>query len=175
MVFVRALTRIVLYVVHVAIKCLSAVVFYRQNKVSSAAAADVFHNQLNYNGPKSFSEIPGPRAIPFFGSQWLYIWPGPYSLEKLHIANQGWFELIAKHKLERLISVGFLDKFTKYGLIVRENHLWNFPIIHLYDKSDIEAVLRQPSKHPIRPELEAQSAYRRSRPDRYNSVGIVNA
>jgi len=155
MVFVRALTRIVLYVVHVAIKCLSAVVFYRQNKVSSAAAADVFHNQLNYNGPKSFSEIPGPRAIPFFGSQWLYIWPGPYSLEKLHIANQ--------------------DKFTKYGLIVRENHLWNFPIIHLYDKSDIEAVLRQPSKHPIRPELEAQSAYRRSRPDRYNSVGIVNA
>ena len=214
MVFVRALTRIVLYVVHVAIKCLSAVVFYRQNKVSSAAAADVFHNQLNYSstsfllpmafnnsvcfsfhsvfhtsfsffftlnylakkdGPKSFSEIPGPRAIPFFGSQWLYIWPGPYSLEKLHIANQGWFELIAKHKLERLISVGFLDKFTKYGLIVRENHLWNFPIIHLYDKSDIEAVLRQPSKHPIRPELEAQSAYRRSRPDRYNSVGIVNA
>jgi len=58
---------------------------------------------------------------------------------------------------------------------VKENHLWNFPIIHLYDKNDIEVVLRQPSKHPIRPDLEAQSAYRRSRPDRYNSVGIVNA
>lgn len=153
MVFVKALTRIVLYIVHVAIKCLSVVVFYRQNKVSSAA--DVFHQQKNSHGSKPFSEIPGPRSIPFFGSQWLYMWPGPYSLEKLHIANQ--------------------DKFTKYGLIVRENHLWNFPIIHLYDKKDIEAVLRQLSKHPIRPDLEAQSAYRRSRPDRYNSVGIVNA
>ena len=43
------------------------------------------------DGSKPFSEIPGPRSIPFFGSQWLYMWPGPYSLEKLHIANQGLF------------------------------------------------------------------------------------
>ena len=49
----------------------------------------LFFPSLKIDGTKPFSEIPGPRSIPFFGSQWLYIWPGPYSLEKLHIANQG--------------------------------------------------------------------------------------
>ena len=136
------------------------------------------------DGPKPFSEIPGPCAVPFFGSQWLYVWPGPYSLDKLHIANRGDCRAVFTDpcfcttdpflvRPDRFFTFP-LDKFMKYGPIVKENHLWNFPIIHLYDKKDIENVLRHPSKYPIRPELEAQSSYRRSRPDRYNSVGIVN-
>jgi len=152
MVFFKALQ----YLLHVAIRCLTAVIVYlgpSHNRASSSSPK-AFSKQHNRDGPKPFSEIPGPCAVPFFGSQWLYVWPGPYSLDKLHIANR--------------------DKFMKYGPIVKENHLWNFPIIHLYDKKDIENVLRHPSKYPIRPELEAQSSYRRSRPDRYNSVGIVN-
>ena len=65
--------------------------------------------------------------------------------------------------------VWFLDKYRKYGAIVKEHFLWNFPIIHLYDKHDIENVLKYPSKYPIRPGLEAQIFYRQSRPDRYKS------
>lgn len=38
---------------------------------------------------KPFSQIPGPLPIPFFGSQWLYSWIGPYFLDKLHLANEG--------------------------------------------------------------------------------------
>lgn len=63
----------------------------------------------------------------------------------------------------------YLDKYRKYGAIVKEHFLWNFPIIHLYDKHDIENVLKYPSKYPIRPGLEAQIFYRQSRPDRYKS------
>ncbi|XP_057364425.1 ecdysone 20-monooxygenase-like [Daphnia carinata] len=103
---------------------------------------------------KPFSEIPGPLPLPFFGSQWLYSWIGPYFLDKLHLANE--------------------DKYFKYGPIVKEHYLWNFPIVHLYDKNDIETVLKYSSKYPIRPGLEAQIFYRNSRPDRYKSVGLVN-
>lgn len=68
-----------------------------------------------------------------------------------------------------------VDKFMTYGPIVKEHYLWNFPIIHLYDKKDIEEVLKYPSKFPLRPGLDAQCTYRRSQPQRYSSVGLVNA
>jgi len=45
----------------------------------------------------------------------------------------------------------------------------------LYDKGDIEEVLKYPSKYPLRPALEAQCIYRKSHPERYKSVGLVNA
>ena len=67
-----------------------------------------------------------------------------------------------------------LDKYRKYGSVVKEHFLWNFPIIHLYDKHDIENVLKYPSKYPIRPGLEAQIFYRQSRPDRYKSECSIN-
>nr|CAG4641408.1 EOG090X0N2I [Eulimnadia texana] len=38
---------------------------------------------------KRFSEIPGPGpALPVIGTQWMYSKIGPYSLDKLHIANE---------------------------------------------------------------------------------------
>lgn len=38
---------------------------------------------------KPFCKIPGPLHLPVVGSQWLYFWFGPYSLDKLHLANEG--------------------------------------------------------------------------------------
>ena len=38
---------------------------------------------------KPFCKIPGPVHLPVVGSQWLYFWFGPYSLDKLHLANEG--------------------------------------------------------------------------------------
>ena len=32
--------------------------------------------------------------------------------------------------------------YKEYGPVVREEVLWNFPLIHLFDRKDIERVLR---------------------------------
>ena len=32
--------------------------------------------------------------------------------------------------------------YREYGPVVREEVLWNFPLIHLFDRKDIERVLR---------------------------------
>lgn len=48
------------------------------------------------------------------------------------------------------------------------------PIVLLFERADIEKVLRYPSRYPFRPPTEIVSMYRNSRPDRYASVGITN-
>lgn len=48
------------------------------------------------------------------------------------------------------------------------------PVVNLYNRLDIEKVLRFPSKYPFRPPTEIVAYYRRTRPDRYASTGITN-
>ena len=79
---------------------------------------------------KKSPKIPGPTSIPVFGSSWLYSSFGPYSHEKYHESN--------------------FDKFQKYGPVVREEVLWNYPLIHLFEASDIDKVLRYKSDTPLR-------------------------
>ncbi|XP_040571478.1 ecdysone 20-monooxygenase [Lepeophtheirus salmonis] len=100
--------------------------------------------------------IPGPRAFPIFGSSWQYSdwWFGMYKMEKYHESNE--------------------DKYARYGPVVRENVLWNFPLIHLFEKEEIEKVLNSKSKYPLRPPNEADVYYRNSRPELYNNIGMVN-
>lgn len=68
----------------------------------------------------------------------------------------------------------YLDFFKRYGPIVLEVSTNGTPIVHLYDRQDIEKVLRYPSKYPFRPPTEIVAYYRAKRPDRYASVGITN-
>jgi ecdysone 20-monooxygenase len=49
------------------------------------------------------------------------------------------------------------------------------PVVSLFNRQDIEKVLKFPSKYPFRPPTEIVSFYRSSRPDRYSSVGMANA
>ena len=58
--------------------------------------------------------IPGPKSLPIIGAQWMY-WNfiGKYTYEKYHEAND------EKRKL--------------FGSVVREDVLWNFPLIHIFD------------------------------------------
>lgn len=42
------------------------------------------------------------------------------------------------------------------------------------ERSDIEKVLRAAGKYPVRPPIEIIAYYRKSRPDRYASMGLVN-
>ena len=72
-------------------------------------------------------------------------------------------------------TVSFLaDMFDRYGAIVKEETLWNFPIISLMSREDIQKVLRYTSKYPLRPPTEVTAYYRQSRPDRYTNLGLVN-
>merc|ERR1711899_346046 len=100
------------------------------------------------------NKIPGPFTIPIFGSSWLYTRFGPYSHERYHKSN--------------------FDKFLKYGPVVREEVLWNYPLIHLYDAVDIDKVLKYKSDNPYRPPNEADVFYRRYRNDLYANIGMVN-
>lgn len=102
---------------------------------------------------KGLSTIPGPTAIPFFGSSWLFTFGG-YKLNKLHEFYQ------EMHK--------------KYGPIMKEEALWNIPVINLFERRDIEKVLKTSGRYPLRPPTEAISYYRKSRPDRYVSIGLTN-
>ncbi|CAH0384016.1 unnamed protein product [Bemisia tabaci] len=103
--------------------------------------------------PKTIKDVPGPVALPVFGTRWLYS-VGGYKMNKIH-------ELYA-------------DLFRKYGETVREEALWNFPVINIRNRDDIERVLKQSSKFPIRPPNEVTSYYRRTRPDKYTNLGLVN-
>lgn len=68
----------------------------------------------------------------------------------------------------------FLEFNKKYGPIVLEVTTSGIPIVNLFDRNDIETVLKYPSKYPFRPPTEIIVMYRQSRPDRYSSVGITN-
>ncbi|XP_014289916.1 ecdysone 20-monooxygenase isoform X2 [Halyomorpha halys] len=97
-------------------------------------------------------DIPGPQQFPVIGTRWIYY--TKYTLEKIHEAHK--------------------DLCRTFGPIVKEEALWNIPVINIFGKNEIEKVLRQPSKYPLRPPTEVTAHYRASRPDRYPSLGLIN-
>lgn len=103
---------------------------------------------------KTVKDIPGPFALPIFGTRWIYTCIGGFKLEKIHECYE--------------------QMFQKYGNVICEQALWNIPVVSIKQREDIEAVLRQNSKYPLRPPTEVISYYRNSRPDRYASIGLVN-
>jgi len=64
--------------------------------------------------------------------------------------------------------------FIRYGDIIREEALWNIPVISIKDRDLIETVFRCSGKYPIRPPNELTANYRMSRPDHYTNTGLVN-
>ena len=61
----------------------------------------------------------------------------------------------------------------KYGVLVKQEHYWNYPIVEVFDPDDIEKVIK--AAGIIRPMMEILVTYRKMRRDRYSSAGIVNA
>ncbi|KAG5888518.1 hypothetical protein JTB14_009570 [Gonioctena quinquepunctata] len=102
---------------------------------------------------KEVQDIPGPFSLPLFGTSWVFFFGG-HTFNKLHV----FYEHI----------------YAKYGPVVKEEAIFNVPVISVFEKADIEKVLKSSGKYPIRPPTEAVAEYRRSRPDRYASTGLVN-
>lgn len=74
----------------------------------------------------------------------------------------------------RIVFWFILEFYRKYGSIVLEVVPGGIPVVNLYNRADIEKVLRFPSKYPFRPPTEIVAYYRSRRPDRYASTGITN-
>ncbi|KAF9416362.1 hypothetical protein HW555_006316 [Spodoptera exigua] len=96
--------------------------------------------------------LPGPLPLPFVGTRWLF-W-SRYKMNKLHEAYE--------------------DMFRRYGLVFAETNPGGATMVSIAEREALEAVLRAPSRRPYRPPTEIVQVYRRSRPDRYASTGLVN-
>ena len=72
--------------------------------------------------------IPGPRTFPVIGAQWLY-YPiiGRFKYSKYHESND--------------------EKLAQFGAVVREEVLWNFPLIHLFDSKVSQYIRLLCGKH----------------------------
>ncbi|KAF7275216.1 hypothetical protein GWI33_012073 [Rhynchophorus ferrugineus] len=103
--------------------------------------------------PKDVHDIPGPLSLPLLGTSWLFL-VGRYHISK--------------------IPDYYSELRSRYGPIVKEEALFNVPVISVYEKSDLEKVFRSTGRYPLRPPTEALAQYRRSRPDRYASTGLTN-
>lgn len=88
---------------------------------------------------------------------------------------KSWLEVTEKIPFSTIFSLFFDSDFNrKYGSIVLEVTSNGIPVVNLYNRQDIEKVLRYPSKYPFRPPTEIVAFYRKMRPDRYASTGITN-
>lgn len=121
---------------------------------------------------KSIWSIPGPLIVPFLGSKWIYLWK--YKMTKIHEVYRGtvYLNILCNFNLNSMSL--YLDFNREYGPIVLEVTSNGMPILSLYNRGDIEKVLRYPSKYPFRPPTEIVAFYRKTRPDRYASTGIPN-
>ena len=116
-------------------------------KLNEVLGAITFGNKQN----DDTFRVPGPIRLPFFGTRW-----------------NSWFSDMTK------LHEYYADLNKQYGDVVMEM-MGNVPVISLFKRQDIEKVLKYPSKYPFRPPTEIVSFYRMTRPDRYSSVGMINA
>ncbi|XP_012286900.1 ecdysone 20-monooxygenase [Orussus abietinus] len=103
---------------------------------------------------KTVKDVPGPLPLPVLGTRWIFSWFGCYSMNEIHVA--------------------YKDLHRRFGPLCKEEALWNWPIVSVFSREDIEAVLRRGSRFPLRPPQEVISHYRQSRRDRYTNLGLVN-
>ncbi|XP_033182861.2 cytochrome P450 family 24 subfamily A member shade isoform X2 [Bombus vancouverensis nearcticus] len=103
---------------------------------------------------EAVTKVPGPYPLPILGTRWIFSSIGYYKLNKVHDA--------------------YKDLNKRYGPLCKEEALWNFPVISVFSRQDIETILRRNSKYPLRPPQEVISYYRRTRRDRYTNLGLVN-
>ena len=103
-----------------------------------------------------FDSIPGPKpSLPFVGTNWIYFpLVGHYQSMKLHEAN--------------------LDKYHRYGPIMKEEYQRGYPTVTIFNPSDIKEVFMREGACPSRPVLPYVIKHRQSDPSRYPNVGLAN-
>lgn len=146
---------------------------YKFLKIFEYCTSKSYRISISGKKERNIWSIPGPLNLPLVGTKWIFFWQ--YSISQIHDVyasklSRKTFSL----KISQIRDVFFSEFHQLYGPIALEVTTSGFPIVHLYDRKDIEKVLRYPSKFPFRPPTEIVSMYRMSRSDRYASVGITN-
>lgn len=103
---------------------------------------------------KKFEDIPGPRSLPWIGTLYQYL------------------PIIGRYKFDRLPLCG-MAKFRQYGPIVRENLAPGVNILWLFRPEDIETLYRNEGKCPQRRSHLALKKYRLSKPELYDTAGLL--
>lgn len=105
------------------------------------------------NFTKPYRDIPGPKGPFGLGNIFKYL-PivGQYSWQALHKAG--------------------IDKYLKYGPIVKETMVPGEDIVWLYDPKDIATLLNE-KDYPLRRSHLALAKYRSDRPHIYRSAGLL--
>ncbi|XP_076646794.1 putative cytochrome P450 301a1, mitochondrial [Halictus rubicundus] len=91
---------------------------------------------------RPYTEIPGPKPIPFLGNTWRFI---PYI---------GDFQIQAVDKVSRRL-------YEEYGEIVKMEGLLGRPdMVFIYDANEIERIFRQEERMPYRPSMPSLNYYK---------------
>ncbi|EEB13546.1 cytochrome P450, putative [Pediculus humanus corporis] len=109
---------------------------------------------MNGNFIKSFSEIPGPKSLPFIGTLFYYL------------------PVIGKYKFDELYLNG-LKKYNEFGPIIKEEIVPGTNIIWLFNPDDIKKLFKIEGRYPERRSHLALQHYRNHRKDLYNSGGLL--
>ncbi|KAK9502254.1 hypothetical protein O3M35_011057 [Rhynocoris fuscipes] len=109
---------------------------------------------VSENTIKSFESIPGPKSLPVIGGLWKY------------------FPVIGNFELNRLHVTGF-RMYEEYGSVVKENLMNGEAIVNVFDPDDIGKVYKSEGKYPARRSHMALEHHRLSRPDLYNTGGLL--
>ncbi|XP_025015989.1 ecdysone 20-monooxygenase [Tetranychus urticae] len=91
---------------------------------------------------------------------------------KLKQVISQYFSRLSIFKLHEALEA----KHSRYGSIKIEKRYWPIKrtIVYVFNPADIEKILRAQGKCPYRPANEFLVKYRKSRPDRYPTVGFSN-
>lgn len=132
--------------------------FYRETQQIDNTTNKTDNNNIGFNNinPLPFDSIPGPKpSLPFIGTNWIYFpLVGYYKSMKLHQAN--------------------LDKYYRYGPIMKEEYQRGYPSVTVFDPSDIKKVFMREGTCPSRPVLPYVIRHRQSDPSRYPNIGLAN-
>ncbi|XP_045534237.1 cytochrome P450 302a1, mitochondrial [Papilio machaon] len=101
----------------------------------------------------NFNDIPGPKSYPILGTLHKY-WP-----------------IVGEYNAEALDKNAWLN-WRRYGGLVKEVPGVN--LLHVYEPDVIEAVFRQDDRHPSRRSHVAMLHYRLSKPNVYNTGGLLS-
>ncbi|EEB19767.1 cytochrome P450, putative [Pediculus humanus corporis] len=127
----------------------------KRNIIKSRDLSEI--NNSSWKQAKPYSEIPGPKPLPFVGNTWRFI---PF---------------IGDYKI-RSIDQLTLKLYKKYGPIVKIEGLLGRPdMVFLYDADEIEKVFRNEELMPYRPSMPSLNYYKHVlRKDFFgNSAGVI--
>lgn len=103
-----------------------------------------------------FNSIPGPSpSLPLIGTNWTYL---PF---------------IGHYNTNRLLDMN-VNKFRRYGPIMKEEFGYGKPMLTIFDPSDIKQVFKSEESCPARPTLDYIVKHRRSDSKRYSNIGLAN-